>query len=232
MWRRSFDWIDRKTGQPVEADFENLESAWDYDQANQPWDGEPDEAGLAEALALYWSDPVRSFSLLRPLARDGSPIAMCMVGEGYYWGRGVSVDKAEATEWFRRSFETGYRRGLLNYGKALLWRGDRDGAAAVFQRGADDDWAPALYWLARIRMHSRPFRGVREARLLLERASALGSPAAKRALYAFMAAGFFGLRHMPRGFKRLTENIESATEQIRSTQAATPSERAQPGRVS
>ncbi len=145
------------------------QQTWEYAEADkQALDAEPDLEGLAQALALMRSDPEEAVLQLQGLALEGSPRAINAVGEHYYWGRS---GPREGETWFRRAFERGSRRGMINYGKALYFRKDYAGAAAVFRRGADEDWGPALYWFWRAELsrdHSletllrvRPLSGAR-----------------------------------------------------------------------
>jgi hypothetical protein len=202
-------WRDRKFGPPNVADALVRESEWDFQQADlRSWDSEPDTERLAEALSVHTTDPQRALVLLHVLAEENSPLAMNAIGERYYWGRGVvPIDKPEAEKWFRRAFEHGSRRGLLNLGKALWSRDDLDGAEAVFRAGADADWAPAFYWLAKIQLRrSWRRKSLSTVRLLLERAQQAGSPAARVDLGILMTLGFFGLGQMRRGRQLLDED--------------------------
>ena len=182
---------------------------WDYDQADLlTWDGEPDGERLWDALTLRKTDPVEALSVLLVLADENSAGAMNAIGEDYYWGRVDPIDRVAGEAWFRRAFEHGSRRGLLNLGKALIWRGDLDEAEAAFQVGADAEWAPAFYWLAQIQLR-RPKRRNRMStvRLLLQRALDGGSPAARVQLGSFMTAGRYGLKNIPRGLQLMREDF-------------------------
>ena len=203
-------WVDRRFGPPNVADAVKRNARWDYEQADlQPLDREPDVQHLSGALALSATDPAGALSFLLVLAEENSPGAMNAIGEHFYWGKAGSIDREKGEAWFKRAFEHGSRRGLLNLGKALIWRGDLDGAEAVFQVGADADWAPAFYWLAQIQLR-RPNRRKRmsAARLLLQRALDGGSPRARGQLGAFMTAGRYGLRNIPRGLQLMREWID------------------------
>ena len=189
------------------ATLERRQSLWEYEQADiQSWDTESDQEGLIEAFALRHDDPERAVSLLFALAQEDSPIAINDIGEGYYWGKSLPCDEAEGEKWFERAFELGSRRGLLNYGKVLFYRKDLVAAEAVFRRGADGGWGPAFYWLARTEAHrDRSLKAVLRVRPYLERAAEMGSPMASEILGGMMSAGFFGVRHMPRGMRLMSE---------------------------
>jgi hypothetical protein len=180
---------------------------WEYAQADaQPWDTELDEEGLIAALKLRNSDPDLALSRLSALALQDSPRAMNAVGERYYWGRfwgrDIPRDEVEGMKWLKRAFERGSRRGLLSYGKLMFSKKDYGTAEMVFRRGADDDWAPALYWLARTEVaRDKSLEAVLRVRPYLERAAELGSPMAAGVLGAVMGLGFYGLRHVRQGVR-------------------------------
>lgn len=197
-------WLDARLPPPRMADLRAAEDAWDYAQADQqPWEHEPDVDELSKTLKLLQEDPAKAMPGLSALAGVGSPSALNAVGETYFWGRGVPQDRAMGEEWFRLAFEAQSRRGLLNYGKALMWRRDLEGAARVFVVGARERWGPALYWLAR----TEAARGgalkprLRRVAPLMTRAAATGSPGAKGHLAALMMVGLFGLKRVRRGWK-------------------------------
>jgi TPR repeat protein len=190
------------------------DSDWDYDQADSHiWVGEPDGERLWEALTLRRTDPIGALSLFFILADENSAGAVNAIGENYYWGTVGPIDRAIGEAWFRRAFELGSQRGLLNLGKALFWRADLDGAEAVFQVGADAGWAPAFYWLAQIQLR-RPQRRNRMSavRLLLQRALDGGSPAARVQLGSFMTAGRYGLKNIRRGLRLMREDAQSISD--------------------
>ncbi|HEX3918731.1 MAG TPA: hypothetical protein VHW60_15445 [Caulobacteraceae bacterium] len=173
-------WLDKLAGEPTSAQLDKRERDWDYNQAGyHPSDAEPDMDRLLGALATTVTDPQRGLSLFRGLAHEGSPMAMCLLGERLFWGVDVPADRAEAMGWFSRARECGSLRGMLDYGSALFWRGELDGAEAVFRQGAERDWAPAIYWVARIEFARRRLKALPSAKPLIERAADLGSPAAR-----------------------------------------------------
>ncbi|HXU99399.1 MAG TPA: hypothetical protein VG166_02760, partial [Caulobacteraceae bacterium] len=157
MWALA-RWLDNVSGPPFAADFRRFETAWDYAQADtQSVDDEPDSTRLWDATSIRNSEPEHSVSEFFALAEQNSPRAINEIGERYYWGRGVAVDRDEGERWFKRAFERGSWRGLLNYGKALYWREDLVDAESVFQVGVERDWGPALYWQSLVLVR-RPFK--------------------------------------------------------------------------
>lgn len=214
--RKLSNWLDARAGPPHSADLLKYERNWDYDQANrQPRDAEPDRDRLTAALTLVPTEPARAFAELLALSDAGSLVATNAVGERYYWGIVAPKDREEGERWFKRAFELGSRRGLLNYGLALFRRHAYAEAAAVFGQGAADDWAPALYWLARLQVPQLGLlKGVRRARPMLERAAELGSPAAKGRLAALMSAGFLGLKRISEGIRMMNEYMAEMTAAI------------------
>lgn len=179
---------------------------WDYAQVDHSalWKAESDPDELRAALQLVRDEPEQGFADLLDLALGGSVIAMTAVGECYYWGRGVTESAAKAETWLSKAFEAGSQRALLTYGKALWSRGELDRAEAVFRRGVEADWPPALYWLAVVLLHKKDDRATRrQARTLLERAAARGSLAAQWKLASDTTRGRFGLFEIPGGLRQM-----------------------------
>ena len=177
--------------------------AWDYAQANDTaiLEGDPQKDRVLEAVRLRKSDPERGFAKLLPLAKKGSAWGMLHVAWCYHHGRGVEVSRAAAEDWYRRAYEAGSQRAMLDYGRMLARRGDVALRGAVYGAGADRNWAPALYRLARLRLEGpRTQESFLDALPLLEQAARLGSPAAQWALGYYMVRGRFGLLRIPRGF--------------------------------
>jgi TPR repeat protein len=224
---RLHHWLGAKLDIPTNRQLRSQNELWDYAQVDSGrlWDREVEPERLRAAMRLLRTAPDKAVEELLDLALTGSVVAMNVVGERYYWGRGVAMDERLGETWFRKAFEGGSQRGLLNYGKALRWRGDLVLAEAVFRSGADQDWAPALYWLAVVlttRSAGRQAR--REARLLLERAAAKGSLAAKWRLSRDMAHGRYGFLEIPRGFRLLylaAQEMRVAWETGRKARATT-----------
>ena len=102
-------WLDMKLPEPRLVDAQSLADAWDYDQADQqPWTAEPDAERLSALLTFLRSDRPGAIPELRALAAMGSPSALNLVGQFYYWGDGLPQDRAEGVAWF----EEGVRRWL------------------------------------------------------------------------------------------------------------------------
>jgi len=183
-------------------------AAWELAQVDSGplWAAELYPERLATALRMAAEAPENGFGDLLDLALGGSIIAMNAAGEFYYWGRGVAVDRALGEDWFRKSFEEGSQRALLNYGWALVRRNELGLAETVFRSGAEEDWGPALYGLATTLLRrSRSAEARQEARHLLERAAAKGSPSARWKLCRDMARGRFGILEISRGVVLLVE---------------------------
>lgn len=210
-------------GQPSIADVARRKQVrWEYAQADvQAWDAEPDREGLAEAFALRDSEPEEAVSQLHELAREGSPRANNALGEHYSRGTGVPHDRIEGEKWFKRAFESGSRRGMLNYGKALYFRKDYEAAAAVFGQGADEGWAPALHWFCQAEMRrDHSLKTLLRVRPCLERAAELGSPLSAGMLAVMMLLGFFGLGRMRAGWRQMSKWMLEMDEPPPRTNAA------------
>ena len=104
---------------------------------------------------------------------------MCNIGVLYEYGHGVPQSYRDAAEWFRRSAENGYSRGMTNYA-CLLRDGngvDRDPAAAAeWFRRSGSPRAKRLLALMMLKGDGIP-QDTECARSLLEEASASDSKA-------------------------------------------------------
>ena len=199
-----YRWLARKLGLPSPEARRKLLRDWDYAQIDD-WkvlSADPNKDSAIAAASLHASAPEEAFHALLGLAEEGSVWSMLWVAWCYHTGQGVLSDMAQSEAWFRRAFEGGSERGLLEYGKLQWSRGDLEKCEATFSVGAANGWAPAQYWLARVRVRkSRTRATLREVRSLLENAIAKGSPAAKSFLGYFLGRGEYGLRAIPSGFK-------------------------------
>ena len=205
-------WHDRMFGPPSVIEGQARDIDWDYQQADLQPGSEDDDLRdrLTQAHALFAVDAGSGFEAFHELANERSPHAINMMGELYLRGLGVPQDRQEAERWFRWASELGWRRGVLNYGRALVRRRDLDAAEAVFAASAKDDWAPASYWLAWVQLRrSWGRKALARARPLLERALEQGSPAARLLLGGLLIMGRYGLREVPRGLRLMMEDYRS-----------------------
>jgi len=139
----------------------------------------------------------------------------------YHHGEGVASDRAESEAWFRRAFERGSQRGLLESGRNQVYRGDYDAAEAIFGVGTANGWAPAEGWLALARLRKPRTRATLKAvRPILDSAVAKGDPRAKVLLGACLARGWFGLRGIPSGIRLLWSFIEESRDVLKAIEAA------------
>lgn len=225
-WRRYLDRIltrlEVRLGRPTLADLTRQDRLWDYAEASRQvdWDAEADLDALRAAMALRATDSEAAFQALLELAEAGSVVAMVEVGESFFWDRREAGGVEQAEKWLRLADQLGSRRALLSYGTLLLWERDLLGAEAVFSKGAAADWSPAIFRLAKLRLdHPRGPDARAEGFHLLERATAMGHPAAKRRLGREMALGRLGWRNIIRGFRMSLEYIHDASEAWRSQEA-------------
>jgi TPR repeat protein len=191
-----------------------MSKAWDSAQSNKGeiLEREADRDGLMQAFDLSDSNPRAAFQLWLDLAGRGSVWSMHEVAM-YYSGRsGFAREPGEAEKWSRRGFEAGDQRALLQYVGIAMERGDFATAEAILQRGVDQDWAPALFWLAWYRHERSDTREtLRDIRPLLEGAALKGHPAAQMMLGRFLAHGKFGVREIPAGWKWLRRLASSVS---------------------
>lgn len=80
------------------------------------------EKELNAAVAAYkHGEYAKSFSTFKSLADTGDARAQFYLGESYSTGRGVKLDYAEATQWYRQAAEQGHGEAQLKLGFNLIW---------------------------------------------------------------------------------------------------------------
>ena len=202
LYSRFTTWL----GVPSNAAIRKWCLDWDFAQTNDQeiWASEPDLARFRSARALRDSDPAAALAEFQALVQQGSIWSMMEVGYCLWKGRGTDVDRDQAEQWYGAASQNGCQRALLEYIMILLNRGDLDQAEAALGPAVADDWAPALYWQASIRMRRAKDRETMSQVLpLLERAAEKGSRYAQWTLAKEMSWGRFGLDKVPEGHRLL-----------------------------
>ncbi len=184
--------------------------AWEYAQTNDwaVFDADPFKDELMEAIRLHAASPEEGFIRLLDFADRGSLYSTNYVAWSYASGTGVQRDDDQAQAWYRRAYEGGSDRGLLDYGQYLVAKGQTDEAEKVYEAGWERGLVPAVY--RRIRLHLRPTMPLAERlswRPSLEWAAQSGHPAARYLLSKYLFRGWFGLRGIPLGAKLACANI-------------------------
>lgn len=180
--------------------------SWRYAQTNdtETYQNDPELNAIWNAEQLTKDNPPAALSHWRALAERGSVWSMFRAGWAFQTGTGVAADQAQAERWYRLSFEGGCQQAQLRLGSIYTRRREFEQCEKIYEVGAREDWAPALYYLAwaKLRQPKTPERLV-AARNLLEQAAALGDLGAEMDLVVLMSRGRFGLRLIPRGFRGL-----------------------------
>ena len=116
-------WLGSKIGiDEFRAEQRRLLKEWEYAQIND-WDlldEDPHKDEAKAAARLLDDSPAEGFGLLLDFANRGSLYSMNFVAWCYAVGTGVAKDWDQAEAWYRRAFEGGSDRGLLEYGNYLL----------------------------------------------------------------------------------------------------------------
>ena len=204
-WLRAVDrWLSKAADFPDRDETLALHKQWDFEQTNDQTiaNEDPFSEVVAEALAFQEESPAAALARLIELAEQGSISSLRAVAYRYTNGIGVQRDEEEAERWNRRAMEAGSLSALLECGRRCWQREDWDGCERIYGVGAAMDWAPAMYWLARVRLHRSKSRAtLNEVRPLLEGAASKGSLAAQKLLSENLILGRFGLRQIPRGWR-------------------------------
>ena len=204
-------WLRSKIGMAeFAAEQRRLLTKWEYAQAND-WtifDADPFKDELMSAVRLHDASPKEGFVRLLDFANRGSLYSTHYVAWSYAVGAGVPKDEDQARAWYRRAFEGGSDRGLLEYGAHLVSRGQRDEAKKVYETGWRRGFVPAVYRL--IRLHLRPTLPLAERlawKPSLEWAVEAGHPAARYLLSMYLFRGWFGVLGIPRGTKLVSAHV-------------------------
>lgn len=164
-------------------------------------------------------DYTQAFRECLSLAEQGSVWSMGVVGWAFDTGTGVPQDLLLAEKWYRRAFDGGSDYGLFWLGVLYTKQGQWEKATEVFRTGAERDWAPAMYQLARLYLQSANWRQKRnDALVLLERASVAGDLSARRFLATTMMHGWFGWRRIPAGIRMFSKVAEDMAELVKDDQ--------------
>lgn len=192
------------------AEQRKLLNKWEYAQAND-WaifDADPFKDELMPAIRLNDASPEEGFVQLLDFANRGSLYSTNYVAWSYAVGTGVQKDWDQAQAWYRRAYEGGSDRGLLEYGAYLASSGRNDEAEKVYEAGWQRGFVPAVYRLIRLRL--RPTLPLAERlawKPSLEWAADAGHPAARYMLSKYLFRGWFGLPGVPRGLRLVSAHL-------------------------
>ena len=96
-------------------------------------------ADLKRGTTAFQSGKYKTaFAILKPIAEDGNANAQTMLGLMYDSGEGVSLDSAEAANWFRLAAEQGHPIAQVNLG-SMKFEG----------RGTSQSYQSAAYWFSK-----------------------------------------------------------------------------------
>jgi TPR repeat protein len=186
------------------AKFDEKMNTWLYEQSNhvEIMERETDPAAVYEAYGH--TDTADSFKQYLALAEGGSVWSMAAVGQMFHAGTGTTKDLVQAEKWLVRAYQAGSDYGLICLG-CLFERTERsEKAQEVYRTGVARGFVPAMVYLAASYRRSHDWALRRHETLsLLENGRAAGDLFARHWLATAMARGWFGLRYIPEGFRRL-----------------------------
>jgi len=193
-----------KMCETTRAIFDKKRDAWLHAQSNnvEIMERETDPAAVYQVYEQ--TDPAESFRQHLSLAEQGSVWCMATVGQKYQTGTGTTLDLAQAEQWLVRAYQAGSDYGLICLGR-LYDRSERSGKAQeVYRAGAARGFVPAMINLAASYRSSPDWVQRRhEALELLEHGRAAGDLFARHWLTTAMLRGWFGLRYIPEGIRRV-----------------------------
>jgi TPR repeat protein len=184
--------------------FNKKMDAWLYAQSNNVEIMERETDPAAVYRAYEQTDPAESFRQYLALAERGSVWCMATVGQMFQTGTGTTQDLAQAEKWLVRAYQAGSDYGLICVG-CLYERSKRsEKAQEVYRTGVERGFVPAMVYLAASYRKSPDWTQRRnEALKLLEHGRAAGDLFARHWLATGMVRGWFGIRYIPEGIRRL-----------------------------
>ncbi|OYQ28295.1 hypothetical protein CHU93_09285 [Sandarakinorhabdus cyanobacteriorum] len=127
-----------------------------------------------------WDEAV---SMWQPFAENGDPDAMFNMGQAYKLGRGVTMDKAIARDWYRRAAVKGHLPAQANLGILLFQATEKAEAVRWLKAAADRGEMRAQYVLGIVHWNGDgAAKSMPLAYAYLVRAAAQGLPEATKAL--------------------------------------------------
>jgi uncharacterized protein len=199
---------------------------WRYTQTNdqEVIDRDPEHDALVETERMWRRDPEAAFPELAALAERGSVWSMLLLGYAYQVGKGVTADPLQAESWYRRASEHGCRQAQLRLGWIYDQRNDDAKSELIYAVGAAEHWAPAMYYLARVKLRQpTSAEQLGQVRALLEQASALGDLGAQIELAHLFVRGRFGWQRIPSGIRLVLVAAKKVFALEKATASATQS---------
>jgi TPR repeat protein len=186
------------------ATFDKKMDAWLHAQSNNVEILEREADLSAVNQAYEETDPAKAFRQYLALAEKGSVWSMATVGWMLQVGTGTEQNLSQAEKWLVRAYQAGSDYGLICLG-CLYERSERsETAQEVYRAGVARGFVPAMVYLAVSYRKSPDWAQRRHETLsLLESGRAAADLFARHWLATAMARGWFGLRYIPEGFRRL-----------------------------
>lgn len=197
-----------KTCEAARAAFKKKMDEWFYAQSNnvEIMAKETDPAAIHQAYELLQADPAESFGQYLALAENGSVWSMATVGQMFYVGTGTAQDLEQAEKWLLRAYQAGSDYGLVCLGSLYERSKRHEEAQEVYKTGAARGFVPAMLYLAACYLRSPNWaQRRRETLALLEQGPAASDLFVRHWLTTAMVRGWFGLRYIPEGIRRLPD---------------------------
>ncbi len=152
--------------------------------ASAPAKPTPPPASVRQGVEYWragkWDQAV---TMWQPFAADGDADAMFNLGQAYKLGRGVTLDKPLAQDWYRRAAVKGHLPAQANLGIQLFQAGEKAEAVRWLKSAADRGEMRAQYVLGIVHWNGDGAgKSMPLAYAYLVRAAAQGLPEATRAL--------------------------------------------------
>jgi TPR repeat protein len=164
------------------------------------WENEPDIDNLRRMYDLFKTEPGKAVAGLEALANRRSMMSMWYLADAYCMGTYVPKDIGMAKYWYSQADLMGSAEAALCLGRICIEQGNNDEALAAFTRGANREYSPAIYRLAKMYQDGLGTKkDMNRCRALLEKATSKGHVFAKRDLATLYIRGDFGPMFVIRG---------------------------------
>ena len=160
---------------------------------------EPDLQRLRLAYDLLQTDRSSAIAELEKLVSAGSVMGALYLAESF--AKGPHADDDATEKWLKSAYEHNSARGLICLAMHYAKKEEYNDAEKIYLEGVSQNDAQSTYYLAKMYVRTNRFTLISpEIRNLLERAAALGHPAAMRDLWQLHVKGTYGILSIPKGF--------------------------------
>jgi TPR repeat protein len=159
-------------------------------------------ADLEQAASFYahgeWKE---AFRIYKKEAEAGCVECQRFIGWMYFRGDGVKVDLEKATYWLEKAANSGDMEATFGLGRIYMSKKEYINAYNWYEEGANRDFLPSIYWVARFNRDGYGVeRNEEKAFLLFQRGALFGHLKSLREYSIMLLSGKRGILKAPLGF--------------------------------